>query len=66
MNAMWKSFMTSIGLLAIALVAALYSSNAAGDGRGIAAGISAVVALVDERSELFRVWLRGWNRGDAD
>jgi len=45
-NAMWKSFLTSIGLLTIALVAALYSSNAARDGRGVAAGISAVVALV--------------------
>src|SRR5262249_24419032 len=37
--------MTSIGLLAIAMVAALYSSNAARDGRGVAAGISAIVAL---------------------
>jgi uncharacterized protein (DUF58 family) len=43
---MWKSFMSSIGLLAIAMMAALYSSNAARDGRGVAAGISAIVALV--------------------
>jgi uncharacterized protein (DUF58 family) len=42
---MWKSFMSSIGLLAISMMAALYSSNAARDGRGVAAGISAVVAL---------------------
>jgi len=44
-NAMWKSFMSSIGLLAIAMMAALYSSNATRDGRGVAAGFSAVVAL---------------------
>jgi uncharacterized protein (DUF58 family) len=42
---MWKSFMSSIGLLAIAMMAALYSSNAARDGRGVAAGFSAVIAL---------------------
>jgi uncharacterized protein (DUF58 family) len=43
---MWKSFMSSIGLLAIAMMAALYSSNAARDGRGVAAGLSAILALI--------------------
>ncbi len=43
--AMWKSFLTAIGLLAIALMAALYSSSAARDGRVAAAGISALLAL---------------------
>src|SRR5437867_2153537 len=42
---MWKHFMTSISLLAIAMMAALYSSSAARGGRGLAAAISAVVAL---------------------
>jgi uncharacterized protein (DUF58 family) len=42
---MWKSFLTAIGLLAIALTAALYSSSAARDGRVAAAGISAILAL---------------------
>jgi uncharacterized protein (DUF58 family) len=42
---MWKSFLTAIGLLAIALMAALYSSSAARDGRVAAAGISALLAL---------------------
>jgi len=37
--------MTSISLLAIAMMAALYSSSAARGGRGLAAAISAVVAL---------------------
>jgi uncharacterized protein (DUF58 family) len=42
---MWKSFLTAIGLLAIALMAALYSSSAARDGRVAATGISALLAL---------------------
>jgi uncharacterized protein (DUF58 family) len=42
---MWKSFLTAIGLLAIALMGALYSSSAARDGRVAAAGISALLAL---------------------
>ena len=35
---MWKNFSTSIGLLIIAMIAALYSSNATRDGRMIASG----------------------------
>src|SRR5262245_33315206 len=42
---MWKNFMTSMGLLAVALVAALYSSGAGRDGRIVGAAISAVIAL---------------------
>src|SRR5262245_42444890 len=42
---MWKNFMVSIGLLTIAMVAALYSSSAGRDGRVIAAAISAFLAL---------------------
>jgi uncharacterized protein (DUF58 family) len=42
---MWKSFLRAIGLLAIALMAALYSSSAGRDGRVAAAGISAIFAL---------------------
>jgi len=42
---MWKHFITSIGLLAIAMLAALYSSSAARDGRVWAAGFSALLAL---------------------
>jgi len=42
---MWKSFLTSIGLLTIALMAALYSSGAGRDDRELSAGISAIVAL---------------------
>jgi hypothetical protein len=43
---MWKHFMASIGLLAIAMMAALYSSNAARNGNALSAGVSAVVALM--------------------
>jgi uncharacterized protein (DUF58 family) len=42
---MWKHFITSIGLLAIAMLAALYSSSAGRDGRVWAAGFSALLAL---------------------
>jgi uncharacterized protein (DUF58 family) len=42
---MWKNFATSIGLLTIAMMAALYSSGAGRDGRIVAAAISAFVAL---------------------
>jgi uncharacterized protein (DUF58 family) len=42
---MWKNFMTSIGLLAIAMMAALYSSGAGRDGRVLGAAISAFIAL---------------------
>ena len=44
-RAMWKNFSTSIGLLAVAMMAALYSSSAARDGRVLGAAISAFVAL---------------------
>jgi uncharacterized protein (DUF58 family) len=43
---MWKSFMTSIGLLAIAMIAALYSSGAARDGRVLASAVAAILALI--------------------
>jgi len=43
---MWKHFMASIGLLAIAMMAALYSSNAARNGNALSAGVSAVAALM--------------------
>jgi len=42
---MWKTFVASIGLLALALISALYSSTAARDGRVAAAAVSACVAL---------------------
>jgi uncharacterized protein (DUF58 family) len=43
---MWKHFMASIGLLAIAMMAALYSSNATRNGNALGAGVSAVAALM--------------------
>jgi len=43
---MWENFMTSIGLLTIAMMSALYSSSAARDGRVVSAGVSALLALV--------------------
>jgi len=43
---MWKNFLLSIALLTVALMAALYSSSVANDGRIVAAGISAVFSLV--------------------
>src|SRR5215467_6971047 len=43
---MWKHFMASIGLLAIAMMAALYSSNAARNGNAWGAAVSAVAALM--------------------
>src|SRR5262245_26504257 len=42
---MWKHFLKSIGLLTIAMIAALYSSNAGGDGRVVGAAVSAFLAL---------------------
>jgi uncharacterized protein DUF58 len=42
---MWKSFMTSIGLLAVAMIAALYSSSMGREGNVLGAGISAIAAL---------------------
>src|SRR2546430_10262244 len=42
---MWKNFGTSIGLLTVAMMAALYSSGAGREGRVLAAAISAFVAL---------------------
>lgn len=42
---MWKSFLSSIGLLAIAMMAALYSSSAGRNGRVGPAALSAFVAL---------------------
>jgi uncharacterized protein (DUF58 family) len=42
---MWRNFGSSIGLLTIAMMAALYSSSAARDGRLVAAAISALIAL---------------------
>src|SRR5262249_1749466 len=42
---MWKNFLSSITLLAIALISALYSSSATKDGRMLASAISAFVAL---------------------
>jgi uncharacterized protein (DUF58 family) len=44
-RSMWKNFVQSIGLLAIALIAALYSSSAGREGRVASAGISALLAL---------------------
>jgi uncharacterized protein (DUF58 family) len=52
-RSMWKSFLQSMGLLAIALIAALYSSNVARDGRVIAASASALLSLA------IAVWV-GW------
>jgi uncharacterized protein (DUF58 family) len=43
---MWKNFMTSIGLLTIALMAALYSSGAGRDGNVTSAALSALLALI--------------------
>jgi uncharacterized protein (DUF58 family) len=43
---MWKNFMTSIGLLTIALMAALYSSGAGRSGDVTTAAISALLALI--------------------
>lgn len=45
MNVMWKNFMTAIGLLAVAMMAALYSSGAAREGHVLGGAISAVLAL---------------------
>jgi uncharacterized protein (DUF58 family) len=42
---MWKNFMSSIGLLAVAMMAALYSSSAGRDGHVAGAAISAFIAL---------------------
>jgi uncharacterized protein (DUF58 family) len=42
---MWKSFLSSIGLLTIAMLSALYSSSATKDGRILGSAISAFIAL---------------------
>jgi uncharacterized protein (DUF58 family) len=42
---MWKNFLSSIGLLAIAMISALYSSNAIKDDRILASAVSALAAL---------------------
>jgi uncharacterized protein (DUF58 family) len=42
---MWKHFGACIGLLTIAMMAALYSSSSGREGRGVAASISAFIAL---------------------
>ncbi len=42
---MWKNFSTSIGLLTIAMMAALYSSSATRDGRVLSSVIGAFIAL---------------------
>ena len=42
---MWKNFMTALGLLAIAMVSALYSSSVARTGHVAASAISAFLAL---------------------
>lgn len=42
---MWKAFGNSIGLLTIAMMAALYSSNAFRQGRMAATGVASVIAL---------------------
>jgi uncharacterized protein (DUF58 family) len=44
-SATWKNFSVSLLLLAMAMLAALYSSNAAQDGRVVASGTAAVAAL---------------------
>jgi len=43
---MWKNFLSSLALLAIAMMAALYSSSASNEGKGVTAGVSALLALV--------------------
>jgi uncharacterized protein (DUF58 family) len=42
---MWKNFLSAIGMLAVALMSALYSSSAGRDGRVAAAATSAFIAL---------------------
>ena len=42
---MWKSFLSSIGLLTIAMMSALYSSSATRNGRILASAVSAFIAL---------------------
>src|SRR5262245_18754488 len=42
---MWRHFLKSIGLLTVAMIAALYSSNAGRDGRVVGAAVSAFLAL---------------------
>lgn len=42
---MWKNFMTAIGLLTIAMMAALYSSSVARTGNVVGSGVSALLAL---------------------
>src|SRR5262245_13557822 len=42
---MWRNFGSSIGLLTIAMMAALYSSSAGRGGRLVPAGIAALMAL---------------------
>ena len=44
-RAMWKHFSTSIGLLTVAMMAALYSSSSARDGRVLSAAVAAFIAL---------------------
>ena len=45
-RAMWKAFSSSMGLLTIAIMSALYSSSATRDGRLFPAAISAGLALI--------------------
>jgi uncharacterized protein (DUF58 family) len=42
---MWKNFLSSISLLTIAMLSALYSSSASRDGRLLASAVSAFIAL---------------------
>src|SRR5258708_3604702 len=42
---MWKNFLSSISLLTIAMLSALYSSSASQEGRLVASAISAFIAL---------------------
>src|SRR5437764_13510361 len=42
---MWKNFLSSISLLTIAMLSALYSSSASQEGRLLASAISAFIAL---------------------
>src|SRR5262249_21316571 len=44
-RAMWKNFLQAIALLTVAMMSALYSSSVGSDGRIIAAGVSAAIAL---------------------
>ncbi|HEX4999906.1 MAG TPA: DUF58 domain-containing protein [Terriglobia bacterium] len=44
-RSMWKSFLQSIGALSVALIAALYSSSVAAEGRVIAASVAAMLSL---------------------